>query len=111
MGKHDLKKTKRRFEFSKLMAVIAISMWLFVNLFCMVMVIFTFDTSPLMYVVPSVDAVVAVVCGYYFWKAKAENQIKLRKIYGVDVNMTDGTGDYRPPVSDEPVVWESANIV
>ena len=112
MGKHDLKKNKRRHEFSKIMAVIAISMWLFVNFFCMAMVILTLDTSPLMYVVPSVDAVVAVVCGYYFWKAKAENQIKLRRIYGVDTEIESDTGYVNyTPVVEAPTSWENANIV
>lgn len=91
------RKAKRKPEFSKIMAVIAISMWVFVNLFGMAIVIFTMDASPLTYVIPSVDAVVAIVCGYYFWKARAENQIKLKRIYGVDVKpsgeiFSNGTG-------------------
>lgn len=73
--------TKKR-EFSKIMAVIAIVMWLAINIFGMVMVVVTLDTTPLMYIIGSVDAVVAVVLGFYFWKAKAENQIKLKKEYG-----------------------------
>lgn len=100
------------------MAVIAITMWVFVNLFGMAVVIFTLDTSPLMYVVPSVDAVVAAVLCYYFAKAKAENQIKLKRLYGVDVNTNDdthqtscvGSGDYTPVVMDTPP-YESSNIV
>lgn len=75
-GKHRKKK-----EFSKIIAVIAIAMWLLVNLFALAVVIITLDTSPLMYVIGSVDAVAGVVIGFYFWKAKAENQIKLRILY------------------------------
>lgn len=82
MAKH----VKRKREFSKIMAVIAVGMWLLVNLFGLVIVAFTFDTTPMMYIVPSVDAVVAVVLSFYFWKARAENQIKLKKIYGADAN-------------------------
>lgn len=120
IGKHEgiQKKETRRFEFSKIMALIAISMWLFVNFFGMAMVIFTMDTSPLMYVIPSVDAVVAAIIGFYLWKARAENQIKLRKIYGVDVGVTDdmmygggySNSYYTPVVSDAPL-YENSNIV
>lgn len=119
-GKHKGKQktTKKRREFSKIMAAIAITMWVFVNLFGMAMVIFTLDTSPLMYVIPSVDAVVAAVLCYYFSKAKTENQIKLKKLYGVDVNTYDtpymmpdyDMGDYTPDVVDTPA-YENSNIV
>ena len=112
------KHKKKRREFSKIMAAIAITMWVFVNLFGMAMVIFTLDTSPLMYVIPSVDAVVAAILGFYLWKARTENQIKLRKLYGVDVNTYDtpymtpdyGMGDYTPDVVDTPA-YENSNIV
>lgn len=73
---------KRKLEFSKVVAVIGIAMWLIVNIFGMVMMVVTYDLTPLAYVIGSVDAVVAVVLGFYYWKAKAENQIKLKKEYG-----------------------------
>lgn len=107
---------KKKREFSKIMAVIAISMWVFVNLFGMAMVVFTLDTSPLMYVIPSVDAVVAAIIGFYLWKARAENQIKLKRIYGVDVSMDMGgapsheSDSYTPAVFDVPL-YENSNIV
>ena len=113
--KRPQKNEKKRWEFSKVMAIIAITMWVFVNLFGMAMVIFTADTSPLMYVIPSVDAVVAAIVGFYLWKARAENQIKLKRLYGVDVSM-DGfyydskSNPYTPIVSDTPL-YENSNIV
>lgn len=116
MGKHEgiSKKEEKRFEFSKIMAVIAIVMWVFVNLFGMAMVIFTMDSSPLMYVIPSVDAVVAAILGFYLWKARAENQIKLKRLYGVDVDTTgyyyDSTSSYTPVVTDAPL-YENTNII
>ena len=114
---HAKKRARKKLEFSKIMAVIAIAMWIFVNLFGMAMVIFTMDTSPLMYVIPSVDAVVAVVCGYYFWKAKAENQIKLKKIYGADAacitdeNYASNNSGFVIPSDDGMSLYESSNIV
>lgn len=73
--------TKKKKEFSKIMAVIAVVMWLLVNFFGMAMMAVTLDLTPMAYVLPSIDAVVAVVLGFYFWKARAENQIKLKQIY------------------------------
>lgn len=80
------KREKKRLEFSKLIAVIAIVMWLFVNFFGMAMMLITMDLTPMMYIVGSVDAVVAVVYATYAHKAKAENLIKLKKIYGDDAD-------------------------
>ena len=82
MGKHVIKK----FEFSKIMAVIAVLMWISVNIFGCVMIVITLDTSPLVYIIASIDAVVAVVLGCYFTKAKLENAIKLKKEYGEDAD-------------------------
>ena len=76
----------KRFEFSKLIVVLAIIMWIAVNVFGMVMMAITGDLSPMVYVLGSVDAVMAVICTTYSYKAKAENVIKLRKIYGVDTS-------------------------
>ena len=80
-GKH-LKKP----EYSKVISSIAIAFWLIVNVFGMYMMFVTLDLSQLMYVVGSADAVVAVVYAVYAHKAKAENMIKLRKIYGSDAD-------------------------
>lgn len=80
---------KRKKEFSKVMAVIAVVMWVIVNIFGMAMVVFTMDTSPLAYVIPSVDAVVGAVLAFYMWKARAENQIKLKKIYNAEFQDED----------------------
>ena len=117
VGKHEgpQKTEKKRREFSKIMAVIAIAMWVFANLFGMAMVVFTLDTSPLMYVIPSVDAVVASIIGFYLWKARTENQIKLKRIYGVDVDTTGfdyliSKNSYTPVVTDAPF-YENSNIV
>ncbi len=75
---------EKKVEFSKVIAVIAIVMWILVNIFSMVMIAITMDTSSIMYIVGSVDAVVAIVYTTYSIKAKAENMIKLKKIYGYD---------------------------
>ena len=89
MGKHEgeYKAGEKRVEFSKLIVILATTMWLVVNLFGMVMMVVTLDLSPMVYVIASVDAVMAVCCAVYSSKAKAENMIKLKKIYGDDANI------------------------
>lgn len=100
LGRHDIKKVRKpntpsnkynrhHYEFSKLISIIGISMWITVNIFGMVMMARTLDLSPLAYVIGSVDAVVSIVLSFYFWKAKAENQIKLDKIYGKNQYIDD----------------------
>ena len=88
MGKHEKKPSTKverpKKEFSKKIAVIAIVMWVSVNIYGMVMMAITLDLSPPMYIVGSVDAVAAIVYTTYSIKAKAENMIKLKKIYGYD---------------------------
>lgn len=81
MGMHQ-KKKRRKIEFSKIITAIGLSMWVVVNLYSMIMMAVVLDLAPLAWVLGSVDAVVAVICGHYFWKAKAENIIKLRRENG-----------------------------
>ena len=76
---------EKRLEFSKLIAILAILMWLIVNFFGMVMMAVTRNLSPMVYVIASIDAVMACVCGFYYAKAKSENVIKLKSLYGIDV--------------------------
>lgn len=85
-------------EFSKVVAVLGIVMWIVVNLFAMAMMVLTFDLTPLAYVIGSVDAVVAVVLGFYYWKAKAENQIKLKQEYG---DLAKAVAQDNPPIGYE----------
>ena len=89
MGKHEgPQKTEpvRRLEFSKVIVVLATTMWMAVNVFGMVMMAVTRNLSPMVYVLASVDAVMACVCTVYSIKARSENVIKLKKLYGVDTS-------------------------
>ena len=42
----------------------------------------TGDLSPFAYLIPAIFVEVATATGFYYWKSKAENQIKLRAQYG-----------------------------
>lgn len=80
----DVKYKPKKTEFSKVIAVIAIVIWITVIIFSMVMIAVTLDTSGLMPLFESVSAVVGIVYTTYSLKAKAENMIKLKRIYGYD---------------------------
>lgn len=108
----------KKLEFSKIIVILATSMWLLVNLFGMVMMVVTLDLTPMIYVIGSVDAVMAVCCAVYSSKAKAENMIKLKKIYGDDAYIA--VPSYRnsdigyPGYDETPVFdsyYENSNIV
>lgn len=84
-----LKKPKR--EFSKLIMIAVGAVTVLVTAFTFIMVWRTNDLSPLGYLIPAVFGELGVGTGFYYSKAKAENRIKLRKLYGPDIyNDTKG---------------------
>ena len=78
------RRTKRRMEFSKKILLVAGAINIGVIVFACVMIWRTVNLEPLAYLIPAVAAEVATGTGYYYWKAKAENTIKLRKKYGIE---------------------------
>lgn len=44
----------------------------------------TQTTDVYAYLIPSIFAELSIGTGFYYWKARRENEIKLRGIYGVD---------------------------
>lgn len=73
---------KKKKEFSKrIFTGISIATSLVV-IFSLVMIWRTNDLTPLAYIIPAVFAELATATGFYYYKAKRENEIKLRLIYG-----------------------------
>ena len=72
-------------EFSKLILIVIGAVTVLVIVFTLIMVWRTNDLSPLGYLIPAVFAELAAATGFYYSKAKAENRIKLRKIYGAEI--------------------------
>lgn len=72
-------------EFSKLILIVIGAVTVLVTAFTLIMVWRTNDLSPLGYLIPAVFAELAAATGFYYAKAKAENRIKLRKIYGAEI--------------------------
>lgn len=85
MKQEKIRKQKTKMEFSKKILIMAGVVNISVIIFACVMMWRTLDTSPLAYLIPAVAAEVSTGTGYYYWKAKSENQIKLQKIYGDNI--------------------------
>ena len=87
---------KTKIEFSKKILFVAAIINIAVIAFTCVMVWRTCDLTPLTYLIPAVAAEVATGTGFYYSKARVENQIKLQSIYGnkgVDTGCFDETND------------------
>lgn len=69
-------------EFSKKIFIGVSIVNLFVLIFACIMIWRTMDLSPLSYLIPAAAAEMATATGFYYNKAKMENQIKLKKLYG-----------------------------
>lgn len=64
-------------EFSKLLIRMLVGLTMIVSFFC-IFFCFKFETTePLTYLVPSVFTELAAGTGFYYWKAKSENKIKI----------------------------------
>lgn len=84
-----------KFEFSKIIMIVVGAVTFIVTAFTLIIVFITGDTSPLAYLIPAVFAEFATATGFYYYKAKSENQIKLRKKYGAEIyNDTKGENYY-----------------
>lgn len=83
------KKSKKKFEFSKLIIVVVGIVSLLLIGFTLAIIWKTGDTTPLAYLIPAVFAELATATGFYYNKAKAENRIKIAKSEGLEyVNQT-----------------------
>lgn len=76
-------KTKKKFEFSKLILFVFGLIEVGVIFFTCYMVYLTCDLTPLAYLIPSTAVVGATGVKHYFQKARTENRIKLMHSYGV----------------------------
>ena len=73
------KENKPKKEFSKKIFNIVITLFIIVIFYAMALMWKTGTTDGLMYLIPSVGTLASVTIGFYYWKAKMENMIKLGK--------------------------------
>ena len=91
------KENKPKKEFSKKIFNIVITLFIIVIFYAMALMWKTNNTDGLMYLIPSVGTLASVTIGFYYWKAKMENMIKLSKennitldeVKGIESNMDD----------------------
>jgi hypothetical protein len=75
---------KKRRETSKIVVAILLLFAFGITVYSCVLMWHTEDTSGLAYLIPSTFGLAATAVGFYFWKAKAENLIKLAKLLEPD---------------------------
>ena len=73
------RKPKEKLEFSKKIFIIVITILIVVIAYSMALMWKTDNTDGLNVLIPSVFTLANVCIGFYFWKAKMENVIKLSK--------------------------------
>lgn len=69
-------------EFSKKIIIFICAFSVIVTAFSIVLMWRTNDLSALAYLIPSVFTELTAATGFYYWKARTENKIKLLKKYG-----------------------------
>lgn len=89
MKKTDSDDQAKKREFSKVILVVAAIVAAIVIAFTFVMVWRTCDLTPLQYVIAGVFSVLTVGVGFYYWKARLENSIKLKEKYGQYVSVDE----------------------
>ena len=90
-------------EFSKLILTMVALATAAIVVAAFVLMWRTGDTSALAYIIPGIFAELSAATGFYFWKAKAENMIKLdieRKKLGLKTSDGPGDQDQTDPDTD-----------
>jgi hypothetical protein len=81
-----MNKEKPKKEFSKKIFNIVITLFIIVLFYSMALMWKTNMTDGLMYLIPSVSGLTATCIGFYMWKAKMENVIKISKENKMTIN-------------------------
>ena len=85
----------KKFEFSKLISIFSGAVVITTTAFTLFMVYKTNNLDPLIYLIPAAFGAFGTAAGFYYSKAKRENEIKLRKKYGAEIyNETKGEENY-----------------
>ena len=96
-GEPSSKHKRKKLEFSKILFICVSVLVTIVIAYSMVLMWKTNDTSGLAYLIPAAFAELATATGFYYNKARHENEIKLRKRYGEEIyNETkENVNEYR----------------
>jgi Na+/H+-translocating membrane pyrophosphatase len=77
-----MSKKKSKIEFSKRIFYMITVMTVVIVVYSMALMWYTKDSTALAYLIPAVFAEMATATGFYYSKAKKENEIKLANKYG-----------------------------
>ena len=99
-----MRKEKTKEEFSKKIFNMVITIFIIVIAYSMALMWKTESTDGLMYLIPSVSGLAATCVGFYFWKAKMENMIKLSKDNKISM---DEVKDFETNMDDYDIHVES----
>jgi hypothetical protein len=81
---------KKKVEFSKIILAVVALATIAICVVSFVLMFKTMDLSPLSYIITGIFAELASATGFYYWKARAENIVKLRILLGDNtMNTTD----------------------
>lgn len=80
---------KPKMEFSKKILIAMFIITLIIVACAIAMSYMTQTTDVYAYLIPSIFAELSIGTGFYYWKARRENEIKLQGIYGADENEED----------------------
>lgn len=72
-------KNKKKIEFSKIIIFIVGVVTIAVTTFTLYMIWETKDLTALAYLIPAVFTETASATGFYFWKSRTENQLKIAR--------------------------------
>ena len=75
----------KKIEFSKQIMLFSGAVVILITAFTLFMIFRTDNLDPLMYLIPAAFGAFGTAAGFYFSKAKKENEIKLRKKYGAEI--------------------------
>lgn len=76
---------KKKKEFSKIIITWVTIATALVVIFSLIMIWRTNDLMPLSYLIPAVFTELATATGFYYHKAKKENEIKLKLLSGKEI--------------------------
>ena len=90
--KKQKQKTKRKMEFSKIifLCMAALFSYVIVNSFDLMRE--TGSTDALPHLIAATTGLMTTVVGFYFWKAKVENTIKISKENGLTIKEVNSIG-------------------
>jgi len=80
---------KKALEFSKIILVVVALATIAIVVASFVLMWRTMDLSPLSYIITGIFAELASATGFYYWKARAENIIKLRAAFGEQLTISE----------------------